>query len=99
MPHSEHLCSHEYVIDDEREGCSVCTSCGLVLEEKLYLPNYNETYFESCFQTSVQNETKQEIKELLHRINLPNTFSNQVAKKCLEKKNKQNLFRFFCTKL
>jgi transcription initiation factor TFIIIB Brf1 subunit/transcription initiation factor TFIIB len=94
MPHSEHLCSHEYVIDDEREGCSVCTSCGLVLEEKLYLPNYNETYFESCFQTSVQNETKQEIKELLHRINLPNTFSNQVEKKCLEKKNKTKSIPF-----
>ena len=57
MPHSEHLCSHKYVIDDEREGCSVCTSCGLVLEEKLYLPNYNETILKVVFK--LQFKTKQ----------------------------------------
>jgi|GEM_PF-2726231 len=94
MPHSEHLCSHENIIDDEREGCSVCTNCGLVLEEKLFLPSYNETYFASCFQTVVQSETKQNVKELLHRINLPSTYSNEIAEKCLRKKSKTKSIPF-----
>ena len=90
MPHKEHLCSHEYIIDDEREGCSVCTECGLVLEEKLFLPGYNEkNHNETFHDMSFKNiEKKKEIKELLHRINLPDVFTSQVSKKSVQHSKK-----------
>lgn len=98
MPHREHLCSHENKVDDEREGICVCTDCGLVLEEKLFLPGYNE---KTCFETlqcvtSTQKELekKEEIKELLHRINLPDVFSFQVSKKSLQKQNSKKSVPF-----
>jgi|LakMenE01Jun11ns_1017340.scaffolds.fasta_scaffold00735_3 transcription initiation factor TFIIIB Brf1 subunit/transcription initiation factor TFIIB len=94
MPYPEYLCGHENVIDDTREGCSVCTDCGLVLEDKIFLPSYDETYFHPPFQTFENNQTKQEITELLHRINLPNTYSTQISKNCLKKKYKTKSIPF-----
>jgi transcription initiation factor TFIIIB Brf1 subunit/transcription initiation factor TFIIB len=81
MPHNEHLCSHETTIEDERGGCVVCTECGLVLEEKLFF-DYRKPFL------TEKNETNDEIKELLSRVNLPDSYANLIFKNCLQNPKK-----------
>ena len=88
MHQIKHLCSHENVVDDERGGCCVCVECGLVLEDKLFLPNYNETFLEYNLKTR-NKEKEEEIRELLHRINLPDAYLDQIAENCLTKSKKK----------
>lgn len=85
MVNAEHLCSHKNIIDDEREGSCVCTECGLVLEQQLFLPNLKNDY--SKIREN-ENENETEIKELLHRIHLPYSYSEKITKKCFKKPKK-----------
>ena len=64
MPHAEHLCNHDNVIDDEKGGCSVCVKCGLVLEEKLFVSNFNEICFEKSFENR-NFEAEGEIRDIV----------------------------------
>ena len=50
MPNLEYLCSHQ-IIDDEKEGCSVCILCGYVVEEKLFLPSYKDNKDKTCLKS------------------------------------------------
>ena len=90
MPHSEHLCGHENVIDDEREGSCVCINCGLVLESQLFLPGFNEIKYEKKITDIKEIEKNEQIRELLHRINLPDFLSSQISRKCEGKSKKKN---------
>lgn len=90
MPHNEYLCGHKNIIDDERGGCSVCVECGLVVEEQLFTSNYG-TYFEKRNENNIKTlQGEEEIKELLHRINLPDSYTDQITKN-LSKKSKKNI--------
>lgn len=97
MPHSEHLCGHENVIDDEREGSCVCINCGLVLESQLFLPGFNEIKYEKKITDIKEIEKNEQIRELLHRINLPDFLSAQISRKCEGKSKKKIPFYMYQT--
>jgi len=97
MPHNEYLCGHKQIVDDERGGCSVCVQCGLVLEEQLFTPNYNELYFEKEFENK-NLKGEEEIKELLHRINLPDSYTDQISKNCFSKSKSTKLIPYIIYK-
>jgi transcription initiation factor TFIIIB Brf1 subunit/transcription initiation factor TFIIB len=89
MPHAEHLCIHQHVIDDERSGCIVCIECGLVLEDQLFRPNYNESYFETEVKHIQYYEAENEIRELLNKINISDMFlANLILDKYVKNPSK-----------
>lgn len=94
MPHAEYLCSHK-IVDDERNGCSVCTECGFVLESQLFTQNFKEFQFEEIPAKNL--EIKEEIRELLHRINLPDLYSSQITKNVYGKKKKDIPYTIYKT--
>ncbi len=70
MSCEEYTCTHLNQIIDEREGTYVCTDCGLVLEN-FYLPersNLSEKY----------HNKKSEVKEILSKLNLPESFTSHI---------------------
>lgn len=83
MPNSEHLCNHQNKIDDFKEGICVCTDCGLVLEDKLF-SNYNQQ------EKKEYSTEKNDVLELLHRANLPESYSDCILDS-LKNKRKKNL--------
>ena len=46
MSNFENLCSHIDTVIDEREGSTVCVECGLVLENKFFVSNFQESNYE-----------------------------------------------------
>ena len=94
MPHAEYLCNHK-IVDDERNGCSVCTECGFVLESQLFIQNFKEFQFEEIPAKNL--EIKEEIRELLHRINLPDLYSSQITKNVYGKKKKDIPYTIYKT--
>ena len=83
MPNLEYLCSHQ-IIDDEKEGCSVCILCGYVVEEKLFLPSYKDNKDKTCLKSesmSANKDEENEIRELLHRMNMPDSYSHKIMEK------------------
>jgi transcription initiation factor TFIIIB Brf1 subunit/transcription initiation factor TFIIB len=65
-------CTHTHVIDDYREGVSVCMNCCRVVEERLFLPSYEHITHISCKQneepTAAENEL---LKDACDRLHLP----------------------------
>jgi transcription initiation factor TFIIIB Brf1 subunit/transcription initiation factor TFIIB len=58
-------------IIDEREGTYICTDCGLVLNALVY----NEYH---PVEKMVDDENKQQVKEILERLHLPECFLNTI---------------------
>lgn len=65
---------------DEREGTIICVDCGLVLSN-FFFPQPTINF---CGSTSV----KEEIKELLERLNLPQCFSEDIYNNIQSSKKK-----------
>lgn len=95
MPNTENLCSHINTVIDEREGSVVCTECGLVLEDKYFkVYNYHLSPIEKDQNVSIKNE----VSELLAKLELPDVFTKLIVEKfeneLTEKKNKKGLLAF-----
>ena len=88
MPHQEYLCSHTRTVEDDREGTIVCTECGLVLEDKLFLNGKDFSFSESPLPNLPLFEMKEEIKEILSKANLPESYVNKIPKALLKKSKK-----------
>ena len=57
MSYLENNCLHLNIITDFHEGTNVCTMCGLVLSENVYIENTFEIKYSSCHEV-------EEIKEV-----------------------------------
>ena len=66
------LCNHLNEIIDENRGDIICTDCGLVLSDKLFI-NYKGN--EENKNTSIDGN---EINEYLEKLNLPTCFSSKI---------------------
>jgi len=71
---------------DEREGTIICVDCGLVLSN-FFFPQPTINF---CGSTSV----KEEIKELLERLNLPQCFSEDIYNN-IQSSKKENMKKKF----
>jgi len=72
MPNSEYLCNHFNQIIDAHNGCYVCTQCGLVMDT--YFHDINENVSED----KINHEKKEEICELLEKLNYPTIFVHDI---------------------
>lgn len=81
MPHSEHLCEHLNPIDDEREGTIVCTDCGLVLSDQLFVTH---DPIKTDKIISIENEN---VKDILDKMNLPDCYTSHILQNCNEVKS------------
>ena len=91
MSHEEDFCGHLNEIIDEREGTIICTDCGLILSQHIF--------YESKFnEYDSYDKHLEEIKELLERLNLPQSFASAIFEKykILKKadKNKKYLISY-----
>lgn len=68
-------CKHVQRIDDLKEGTEVCTDCGLVINDKIFVNQ--ETHFNHELDTS---NVKNEIMEMLERLNLPTIYLENIEK-------------------
>lgn len=84
MPYNEDLCEHKNKIEDYREGCIVCTECGLVIDDKIF------SDYSGKVKSEITSNEKNEILELLHKVNLPESYSNDIVNN-LKDKRKKNL--------
>lgn len=95
MPYPENLCSHINTLVDEREGCVVCTDCGLVTEE-MFFSDSKFSYFEEDIKL------RNEVSEILSKLQLPNFFTSLIIrnfkKEINEKKNKKELLSYIIYK-
>lgn len=87
MPHSEHLCPHINQLTDEREGTIVCTTCGLVLEDKLFIASNNNKDTDATTIT-------QKINDILDKLNFPKYFTVDILKKYLNSEPKKYLLEY-----
>jgi transcription initiation factor TFIIIB Brf1 subunit/transcription initiation factor TFIIB len=71
MYYPEHLCSHLNQILDTKEGNYCCLDCGLVLS-----PYYIQDNI--ITKSEETNYWREEIKNYLDRIHIPQTFSNMI---------------------
>jgi len=71
MYHPEHLCSHMNQIIDSREGQYVCCDCGLVISPYFVAMDSSKSSYK-------YNYWKEEIKDYLDRIHLPQYFTNLI---------------------
>jgi len=71
MPHFENNCTHLNIITDFHEGTNVCTMCGLVLCDNVYIENSFEIKYSSCHEI-------EEIKEVLERLNFPTSLAYDI---------------------
>ena len=85
MPNFEHLCSHQ-IVDDEKEGCSVCILCGYVIEQQLFVSSFKDKNFSENNFLSTNTNDEDEIREILHRMNMPDSYSHTI----MSKKTKRN---------
>lgn len=91
MPHSEHLCSHINTIEDAHEGTIVCTDCGLVLSDQTFIQN-DIQYNDFCSE-------KEEIKDMLERINIPRCYMSDIIKNVNKvEKNKKKIIPYIIYK-
>lgn len=93
MANKDCSCNHFNELIDETRGDIVCTDCGLVLSDKVFI-NYNKVEEEKIHNTGNEGE----INELLERLNLPLCFSSAILKTyekvILEKKTKKELLSY-----
>jgi transcription initiation factor TFIIIB Brf1 subunit/transcription initiation factor TFIIB len=95
MPYPEDMCAHINSVIDEREGSIVCTSCGLVLDEKIF--NFNNSNL--SYQEDGQNVCfKNEVKEILSKLQLPEVYTNRILEnfknEISQKRNKKELLPY-----
>lgn len=80
-------CKHLNQLEDQHEGTIVCTDCGLVISEQLFTSTFCP---QPIFEPSSQ---RQEILEILERLNLSKKYVQNVEKSINEmskKKKKAN---------
>jgi transcription initiation factor TFIIIB Brf1 subunit/transcription initiation factor TFIIB len=79
MSYKEDICKHLNEVVDDREGTIICIDCGLVLSNSLFHEDRylysSSSNFSSNFST---NSDLEDIKELLERLNLPESFSSVI---------------------
>lgn len=95
MPHPEHLCSHLNEVIDEKCGDVICTDCGLVICDKVFTTT-SVTHHDNSFLTGM-NKNKNEIDEMLEKLNLPTCFTQNILKNFnnnLSTKNKKELLPY-----
>jgi len=84
------ICSHEHTIIDEREGCYVCTTCGLVIDS--YYVGSSEKKYDAINEES--RYWLEETRDILDRMNIPHRFAADIVRsfeqQC-EKKSRKNL--------
>jgi len=81
MPFTENLCSHVNETVDEKEGCVVCMDCGLVLDDKIFDTSFTTSAYMQDMDAEKNNEEKKEVKELLEKMNLPDSFACFILQK------------------
>lgn len=62
-------CDHSEVVDDYREGVSVCIDCGLVVEEQLYVAAFETHNNKTLSESSLINEIF--LQDVCDRNNIP----------------------------
>lgn len=72
-----HLCSEVYEVIDEKEGTTICTNCGRVLDSQLFL-NYNQ---KNELNDEFNAQKNSDAKEILSRLNLSHNNILQDNKK------------------
>jgi transcription initiation factor TFIIIB Brf1 subunit/transcription initiation factor TFIIB len=81
MAYKENICKHLNEIIDVHDGTTICTDCGLVIYESMFIEkDYGKKELYTC------NDIE-EIKELLERLNFPTSFAYDIfenVKKSLE---------------
>jgi transcription initiation factor TFIIIB Brf1 subunit/transcription initiation factor TFIIB len=82
MSNFENLCSHIDTVIDEREGSTVCVECGLVLEDKFFVSNFQESNYEEK-DCSIVNE----VKEILSKLELPDVHIHNIVENFKKEKN------------
>lgn len=80
-------CKHINQITDEREGTLVCVDCGLVLSEHVFL--YDNDYNSS--HTKNESVLQNEISEILERLNLPQSYIENVEENFKSITTKKNI--------
>jgi|LakMenEpi03Aug12_release.lakeMendotaPanAssembly.Ray.scaffolds.fasta_scaffold06135_13 transcription initiation factor TFIIIB Brf1 subunit/transcription initiation factor TFIIB len=80
-------CSHENQLIDYRGGFVVCGECGVVIEQvfESYSHERDETFCE------LSGKETEFVKEMMERLNLPNSIFSHIAKRILEKKDGKNV--------
>jgi transcription initiation factor TFIIIB Brf1 subunit/transcription initiation factor TFIIB len=88
MPYQENLCSHFNEIIDDREGTIICTDCGLVLSDHLFHDN------RFLYESTSCDKDLEEIKELLERLNLPNSFASKIFENLVSSLKEKKLKKY-----
>jgi len=65
-----HTCDEIFFVLDEREGTTVCTNCGYVVDSQLYVNTFS-------YNNEVPETEKQEFNEILSRLNLTSDIVQQ----------------------
>jgi transcription initiation factor TFIIIB Brf1 subunit/transcription initiation factor TFIIB len=80
-------CSHENQLIDYRGGFVVCGECGVVIDNvfESYLRERDDVFCE------LSGRETDFVKEMIERLNLPNSIFSHIAKKILEKKDGKNV--------
>jgi transcription initiation factor TFIIIB Brf1 subunit/transcription initiation factor TFIIB len=89
-------CLHEGV-DDYTAGVRVCTLCGLVLEEQLYMPSFEHTQHVYCadYNNNLENATRAFLLDVCDRMHIYSVIISEVIdymqyiSTCFKEQNKR----------
>lgn len=93
---AEKDCDHRYTIEDNINGCEVCTNCGLVCTDQIYSHGYNDNQRVDVFNTSSVKKCGTEKYDLLIQLAERLMLTSDVlscAKTLLTKLNCDNLYK------
>jgi transcription initiation factor TFIIIB Brf1 subunit/transcription initiation factor TFIIB len=94
-------CKHENLVNDFHNGCLVCTDCGYVQSDQIYYEEFNSKN-ETEIEYNAYNKTKDDINEIIFRLNLPDKYTDLIieeSKKTNVKLSKKNINDFLYNKL